>query len=326
MTEKLLVVLLALLALLVAVPSQAQDMHLTPAATAPTGELIDLTPAMTALIDATETKPDAERVAAFHAKFDPVLPGYYDGKGENQAKFDAHIATKLRAFPAQRAKISATAAAFGAAFVRGEAHFKNAFSDYRLTLPVYLVHSMGMQDGGTREIGGRAILFFGADVIAAIHDESTIGPFLDHELFHAYHLKYFPECPEIWCALWTEGLATYVAGTLNPGADDRALLLNLPLPIRPAVTPRLAEAMCGLRQKLESTAPADFARLFTFGRDRSDFPGRYGYFLGYLIAQKIGKGLSLVQLAKLPASKVKPMIFEAVDSYGPCTLSAGRKP
>ncbi|PTS84194.1 hypothetical protein DBR17_08185 [Sphingomonas sp. HMWF008] len=310
---------LALLAAALGVASSAPDASAPKAAaSAKAGTLIDLTPDFAEIADQTASLSDAERVAAFHARFDPLLPGYFNGKGERQPRFDVTALRYLQSWPRQRARITQTAAAFGDAFARGQAHFRAAFPDYTLTVPVYLVHAIGQQDGGTRTIGGRTVLFFGADVIAALHDETTIGPFLDHELFHIYHERYFSGCTVLWCSLWREGLATYAASQLNPGVGDRALLLTQPQPIRPKVEPRLAEAMCGLRARLESSRREDYAPFFLFGPAKGPFPSRYGYFLGYLLAAKIGATMPLQALAKLPPDKVKPLLAAAIDGYGPC--------
>jgi len=303
-------------------PGAAQTRHAPiPAAKAKAGQFVDLTPEFVAFIDQSATLADDVRVKAFHDRFDPLLPGYFNGK-DDQAAFDRGIIKRLKAFPEQRAKFLATASEFRAAFARGEQHFRQFFPDYRLRLPVYLVHSMGMQDGGTRDIGKRTVLFFGADVIAQIHDQQTIGPFLDHELFHAYHGQYFKECDQVWCSLWEEGLAVYAASQMTPGATDRQLLLDLPQPIRPAVTPRLGEAMCRLRERLQSTKSDDYAELF-FGRPNTGpFPPRYGYLLGLLVVQKVADGRTLSTLAKLPTDQVKPLVEQAVASFGDCPAAA----
>ena len=318
---------LALLAAAIGAASPPVDSPVPKAAaTAKAGTLTDLTPDFAELADQTATLSDIARVTAFHAHFDPLLPGYFNGKSERQPRFDITALRFLQSWPRQRAKITQTAAAFGDAFARGQAHFKTAFLDYSLTVPVYLVHSIGQQDGGTRTIGGRTVLFFGADVMAELHDETTIGPFLDHEIFHVYHERYFSGCMALWCSLWKEGLATYAASRLNPGAGDRALLLTQPQPIRPKVEPRLADAMCGLRGKFDSVQREDYAPFFLFGPARGPFPSRYGYFLGYLLAAKIGTTMPLQSLAKLPPDKVKPLLEAAIDGYGPCPPSAGITP
>lgn len=287
------------------------------------GTLNDLTPDFVALADETAGLPNAERVKAFRARFEPLLADYYGRDGKGKAGNDVAIALALRNFSGSRAKFVATAAGFTAAFDRAQKHFRKAFPDYRLTLPVYLIHSMGQQDGGTRTLAGRTILVFGADVIAAIHDETTIGPFLDHELLHAYHQSRFGECQQLWCALWSEGLATYVASRLNPGASDRALLLTLPRPIRREVEPRLAEAMCNVGARLESTSQDDVQAMFNF-REGGQFPPRYGYFVGYVLAAKLGETIPLERLAAMPASQVKPLLRAAIDSFGPCAAVHGR--
>jgi len=155
-------------------------------------------------------------------------------------------------------------------------------------------------------------------VIARIHGDGTIGPFLDHELFHVYHQRYFPDCDALWCSLWQEGLAVYVAAKLNSGATDEQLLLTQPRPIRPAVEPRLREAMCGLSAKLESTKEEDYAPFFFGKANDGPFPPRYGYLLGYMLVQKIGAHRTLEQLAKLPPDKVKAELVDALASYGTC--------
>src|SRR6187455_2405540 len=134
-------------------------------------------------------------------------------------------------------------------------------------MPVYLLHSLGEMDGGIREFGGKNYLIFGADVIARMHDAHTLTPFLDHELFHVEHVRYFPECGAVWCALWIEGLATYAAKVMNPGADDQQLLLTSPEPIRAAVDARWPAALCFTRKKLFSGESADMEALFVGGAD-----------------------------------------------------------
>ena len=318
---------LALLAALLGIASPPPDAPAPKAAAdARAGTLTDLTPDFADIADQSATSTDVERVKAFHQRFDPLLPGYFNGKGARQPGFDAIVARHLKDWPRKRDKIGATAARFSTAFSRAQDHFRAAFPDYRLTVPVYLVHSIGQQDGGTRTIGGRTIMVFGADMIAALHDETTIGPFLDHELFHIYHEPYFGDCPQLWCSLWQEGLATYVAARLNPGASDRALLLTQPQTIRAKVEPRLAEAMCSLRAKFESARRDDYAPFFIFGASKGRFPPRYGYFLGYQLAAKIGATMPLQALAKLPRDKVKPLLLAAIDSYGPCTPPVAATP
>src|SRR5690606_38120584 len=133
------------------------------------------------------------------------------------------------------------------------AHFREFFPDSTAALPTYFLHSLGEMDGGTREIGGKAVMIFGADGIAMYHTPDTIGPFFGHELFHVEHGVYFPECQPVWCALWTEGLATAAAEKMNPGIGPQALMLETPRPIAPTVDPNWQLALCTVNRFADSS-------------------------------------------------------------------------
>lgn len=262
--------------------------------------------------------PEAERVAAMRAGLGRLFPGFYAPRTRTDERYNAVIQRSLAAYPELRERYLAVAQAFDQSFERGSARFRTFFPDYRLDVPAYLLHSLGEMDGGTREIDGNTNLIFGADVIARIHDADTIGPFLDHELFHVYHARSFPECDPIWCALWTEGLATYVAERMNPGASQRQLLLTFPQPIAAAVDPRLAEAVCLTRAKLESTDPEDYGRFFQAGPSDGPFPPRFGYYVGYLVAKRIGAEMPLAELAAMRPEQVRPLVERTLADMADC--------
>ncbi|MBX3564445.1 MAG: hypothetical protein KF730_07705 [Sphingomonas sp.] len=291
--------------LAIAAPAVAQE---APAFTSLTQQFDDF---------ATETAamPMPERVKRFRERFNALLPGFYAPRnGATEEQYNIKVGRNLATYPAQRDKFLAAARDFSAAYVHGNAHFRRYFPDYAPVMPIYLVHSLGEMDGGTRDIDGKTVAVFGADVIAKIHDSTTIGPFLDHELFHFHHARYFSDCEAMWCALWQEGLATYVAGRMNSTEDDKTLMLTIPRPIRPEVEPKLAEAMCYARPRLDSVDPEVYASFF-YGNGKSPYPPRFGYYLGYLIARKIGDGRPLDELAKMPGDQVKPLIEKALADY-----------
>lgn len=280
-------------------------------------------PALSSFVEAfdrfameTERMPERERVARFRAQFDALVPGFYAPRnGATDAQYAVRVAKSLAYYPARRDRILAAARDFVAAYEGGTARFRAAFPDYAPAMPIYLLHSLGEMDGGTRTIGGREVAVFGADVIARIHDATTIGPFLDHELFHFYNSAFFSDCQGLWCAVWREGLAVYVAARMNPAADDRALMLTIPRPMRAEVEPRLDEAMCGLKAQLDSRDDQVYARYF-YGSGKSDpFPPRYGYLLGYLLLQKAGEGRTLEALARTPPGAARPLLDAALASY-----------
>lgn len=184
--------------------------------------------------------------------------------------------------------------------------------------PIYLVYSFGEFDGGTRQLSGKNVLLFGADVIARLHMSHDIRPFFHHELFHLYHARYFPECEAVLCGLWAEGLATYVAAQLNPNATDAELLLTQPEPLRAAVEAHRSEAICEVRKRLESTRPEDMSALFSAGRLSPNLPPRFGYYVGYLAASEIGKAHSAREMAQFPRAKVLLELTETLQKLGHC--------
>lgn len=297
--------LIAAAVLAIAAPAAAQD---APAFTALTQQLDDF-------VTETAAMPQPDRIKLFRERFNALLPGFYAPRnGATEEQYNSKVEKNLAAYPALRDKFLAAARDFSAAYVRGNQHFRRYFPDYAPTMPIYLVHSLGEMDGGTRSINGKTVAVFGADVIARIHNAATIGPFLDHELFHFHHARYFSECEPVWCNLWTEGLATYVASRMNSTENDRTLMLTTPRPIRPEVEPKLAEAMCYARARLDSVDPEVYASFF-YGNGKSPYPPRFGYYLGYLIAKKIGDGKTLDALAKMTREQVKPLIEKTLADY-----------
>jgi hypothetical protein len=304
---------LALAALLMAAPQPA-------AAKAPAElRLIDLTGDFARVWALTETLPDAERPAAFEAQFAPILPGFYDPAREGvgpKDRYDARLLTALKAYPERRAGIELVGARFDMFFRPALASFEKQFGSMRRYPPVYLVHSLGEFDGGTRDLGGRSVLLFGADVIARLHMAHDVQPFFHHELFHLYHGRRFLGCEVMWCAVWTEGLAVHVAKTLNPNATDEELLLTQPEPLRPAVEKNRAAAVCAVVANLDSRDETVARALFSDGRLNPDLPPRFGYYVGYLAAGELARTRSLKSLARMTPAQVRPELETALRRLG----------
>jgi len=186
-------------------------------------KLVDLTPEIAREIDRGSALPDAERAAAFKAHFAPILPGFYseDRFGPGMAeRYDQLLLAGLKRFPQEREGIAEVSRRFASMMRPAQASFERAFGPMSGYPPIYLVHSFGEFDGGTRSLPGGTFLMFGADVIARLHLGHDIQPFFHHELFHLFHGRTFHECEPVWCGLWTEGLAVYVASKLDPNATD----------------------------------------------------------------------------------------------------------
>lgn len=292
-------------------------------------ELVDLTDDFARIYDRDATLSDAERVARFKAEFATRLPGFYDHERleTSAAKYDERVLKALNDYPKQRAEIDRVSREFGSLLAPAQRTFEAEFGPMTGYPPVYLVDSFGEFDGGTRSLPEGTRLLFGADVIAQLYKSTPIQPFFHHELFHLMHHRTFDECEQLWCALWTEGLAVYVASRLNPGAGDDALLLTFPAPIRPAVDARKAKAVCTVLQRLGSTAAKDYAPLFMGGggpAPASGLPRRFGYYVGLLVAEDLGRTRSLQQLAALTNEEAKPLVEQSLRAMvsAPCPQSS----
>jgi hypothetical protein len=266
--------------------------------------------------DRTATMPAAARVVLFRKQFDVAFPGFYrPSDGQSEEQFDRSITRSLEAFPALRAKYEQTERDFPLAYAAGIRHFRAQFPGFKPVLPVWFVHSLGRMDGGTRTYGGKTYMIFGADVIARIHDSRDIGPFLDHEMFHVENGRWFGDCDPVWCSLWQEGLATYAASVMNPGADDHLLMLDNPKPIRAAVDADWRRALCTVRGDLASTDQKVYSRYF-FGQDdpARRYPARWGYYVGFRIIEALGKTYSLRQLDRMSNAVAKPVLARQLDA------------
>ena len=99
-----------------------------------------------------------------------------------------------------------------------------------------------MRDGGIQLVNNDLLIVFGVDMIAKIHNWENNIPFIQHELFHVYHIKIYkpsnttPYNEEaLYNTMWLEGLATYISKLFNPGSSYAELLLDIPKNLKPEV-------------------------------------------------------------------------------------------
>lgn len=288
--------------------------------TAPALRFVDLTDEFDAFWERSQSQPGPERAAAFRAAFAALLPGFFDAARAqvDPARYDAHIAGGLADYPRQRGAIREVSRRFAGLFAPARRRFEAALGPVHADPPIYLINSLGEMDGGTRSLPGGTTLIFGADMIARHHSGHDIAPLFHHELFHLYHFRAFSNCGAIWCSLWIEGLATHAAKSLNPGATDAELLLEIPEPIRPAIEAYRAEAVCAVLARLDATGRADAAALFGFSRMNARLPPRFGYYVGYLAAAELGRTRSLRRLARMRSDEVRPLLEAALRRLAPC--------
>lgn len=282
--------------------------------------LVDLTDEFDTIWNRDQALPDAERLSAFKADFAKLIPGFFSAQrvGVEETRYDAHLLSGLKSYPKQRDGIAEASRRFSALLQPARQSFEAEFGRFAEPQTVYLIHSLGEMDGGTRSLPHGNFLIFGADVIARLHLAHDIQPFFHHELFHVYHGQSFESCDEIWCGLWSEGLATYAAASMNPGATDAELLLEVPEPIRAAVDANRNEAVCAVRSRLDSTDGDDGRALFSFNRMNAKLPPRFGYYIGYLAAAEAGRDRSLKELAVMPASEVRPLLEASLAKLESC--------
>lgn len=282
--------------------------------------LIDLTGAWIRLHADVKDQPADVQVARFKRDLAPLAPRFYDParSGIPPEYYDRKVVEALKRFPEIESAFVVRAAAVARQLADAQADFRRNFPDMGAMPPTYLLHSLGEMDGGTRQLGGKTALVFGADLIARVHAaDANERPFFQHELFHVYHEAIMKDCDAMWCSLWEEGLATYVAAKLNPGAKPGELLLD------GATLDRIkadAAAACAVRKLAFSTQDEDYRRLFNGGANLPGQPDRLGYYVGYLVVQKVGEGRSLRELAAMPVPVARQYVTAALADLAPdCT-------
>ena len=193
--------------------------------------------------------------------------------------------------------------------------FITTFSDFKSETPIYILHSLGRFNGARRDLNGKSYLMFGVDLMAKYHNWENDTPFFHHELFHVYHENFFQCNDELWCSLWTEGLATYVSHQLNSSASKDELMLNIPENMIKDVRSRLLNSLTDLKAKFYSTEPETYSSFFNFRKDETGLPYRRGYYLGYILAQEIGKNYSIEELAKMDKKTVELLLLKELRKF-----------
>src|ERR1700722_881507 len=107
----------------------------------------------------TEGMPSGQRVAEFLTTFNSLLPGLYVGK--DPARLVRRIDKALTDFPALRPAYRDVERHFPEDLKTAVEHFRKVFPNFVPPLPIYLVHSLGIRDGGSDYIGGKKGMMFG---------------------------------------------------------------------------------------------------------------------------------------------------------------------
>ena len=298
------------------------------AGAAPPATFTDLATPFEKVAATTAGQPEAARVAAERARLNALLPGVYpegDATDRRLAKTLAELAQ-----PARQARYEQAIHLFPAALATATARFRRVFPRFASPFPIYLYHSLGERDGGTDylEPGHRHVMLFGADMIVALHADSSLQPFLDHELFHLQHATAFADCDQFWCVLWQEGLAVNAAATMTPGATDHQLTLDVPAPIRAPTDARWPVALCYAAENFDSTEGNAVANALQSGtQPPRGLPVRFGYYLGYRLS--LATGRNIAALAPLDNEHARVLLRATLarlisKARAPCAPPAAR--
>lgn len=274
-----------------------------------------------ALAAATANAPDAERLARFNQDFVRHYAALYVPDAIGLAPGPALDAAALPALQAaELPKASALDATLRRVLVDTAARFANAFPDFRCDFPIWIAPTFGQLDGAGRVVAGKPSLILGPDVIARFETDDQLPVFVSHELFHRYHFEAagfsddLAERDLLWRALWAEGLATYVSAQLNP-ARPLADALLLPRDLQQKADPLVPALAAELARSLDDIDPAVFSLFFEYGdahAKQQGRPWRSGYYLGYLVAQRLGAHRTLSELAHLQGPALRREIGDAL--------------
>jgi len=239
-----------------------------------------------------------EALAAFQRSVVPEFPEFYrwrlDRLGDQAAQT---VVDHVLLYKAERLRFQRFASRFQRRLDDALPSFRKAFGSFEPPT-IYLLHSLGELDGGTRTIGGRVYFLFGVDNMVRYHAFDNEMPFFHHELFHVFRAARVPEVKTIISALYEEGLAVYVSHQLNPRATAAELLLDAPKGMVSRCRERFAEVARVIVDKARGSDGEAYKGLFLM-RSAMGLPPRCGYWVGYWLAHRIRKGRSLAQLAGL---------------------------
>lgn len=247
------------------------------------------------------------------SEFFPKFSVFYEYKIEKWKKAgknaDEEMLKHLKEFPEMKAEFIRKTEELSKNLNDTLEIFVKSFPDLNKDFDVYVTHSFGDMDGGTRKIGDEIYFILGIDGMVKYHKGfASEVPFFHHELFHIYHGQFLPEDKVMWIALWAEGLATYASEKLNPRATLTDLMLDFPVGMVKDINKSAAYHWNDLSSKLTSRKDDDYESYFLFSSKNKKITKRAGYYLGYLIAKEIGKTKSVVDLAKMDAKEILPML------------------
>jgi hypothetical protein len=301
---------------------------------APTCEVIDSFRDFMVLSERTAALPEAQQIEAFNLDYrtqyaDLYVQSVIMGPGPQLDAKALATMRQARMHPEWREAEQALSRAVPEYAKR----FITVFPDFRCNFPINLTATFGVLDGAGRMVGGRPSMVIGVDTVS-LEPIVQLPIFFTHELFHRYHYQAagfsddLSEKAAIWTALWAEGLATYVSAKLNP-ANSLADVLVLPRDLEARSRPVLPKMAAELAEALDRVDAKIYGKFFQYGdqeAERAGWPSRSGYYIGYLVAQDLGRRHTLAELAHLKGPALRAEIAEALGRLviGPSASSSAR--
>ncbi|MGE0328631.1 MAG: hypothetical protein AB7S68_40325 [Polyangiaceae bacterium] len=286
-------------------------------------QVVDLMPEWWSYWEAAQSEPPARRVELFLEGMPKQHPAVFSANvlsKDPSVPFDlnARVSEFLEGAEPLVPSMRAISRNIRRDLPDHQASFQRAFPDFAWDGTVYFTVSLDAFDGAVREVDGKPVLLFGVDKIARLYGADVdLAPLFHHELFHVYHLvtrtPFDPAHPDrMYQALWGEGLAVYVAKRLNPAATNRQLVLTDEMVEQgEAKLPKLAAEMLA---NLDSGDEAFYTDWFRGAGKRTDMPVRMGYFLGYKVAEVLGRSRSLKDLAAMKDPELRTQIGHALET------------
>lgn len=262
-------------------------------------------------------KSDKQKIADLKKNVFAKFPAFYEWKiakwKEAKKDPDTEILKHLQEYESHQTIFAEKNQNISSQIDANIASFLKTFPDFNQDIDIYIVHSFGDMDGGTRKINNEVYFIFGIDGMVKYHEgfKSEV-PFFHHELFHQYHNQFLVDKNEIWVSLWAEGLATYVSESLNPGSTIKELMLDTPPGMYEACKKAEKDLWPQLVKDLDSTSDKVYEKYFFMSSEDKKIPKRAGYYLGYLVAKKVSEKLTLMKLAKLNEQQIKSEINNAI--------------
>lgn len=270
----------------------------------------------------TQNLGDKERVQKFLSEvaskapdlYYKVLFDYWDKVLHTNR--DERIAKQIKEFPTIKARYRQVYNELSGSMNTYLEQFQKRFPDFKLdNVDIYIAHSMGGSNGAAVPLDGRTMFYLGVDMIAIHNNYPHQKPFFDHEFFHVYHLQKYKLANKFYARFWMEGLATYVSKKMNPDATNTELMIDDTLIARTLpILPEMATDVLNNLEAEDKDLKLKFKYFDIESKDRN-IPPRAGYYLAYLLVQKIAQDASIGQMASWQEQEILERMKRALKDY-----------